>query len=166
MAAYDEDVHTDQLHLAIIRFNMQAATFEFLREPDAIRLDAPRPNRCEIVDNRVCVFRVDQPTYFASYKFDERWQLVNRQVYLSAEANVRLSCLSHFYLACSRLWIHEFDSFDFYEKTGLACLKQIRYIERGHTALHSLSLKPLPKALDGLQDQAEKSNPKKVICAR
>ena len=112
------------------------------------------------------MFGRNKPAYFASYKFDERWQLVNRQVYLSAEANIRLSRMSRFYFACSRLWISEFDSYFDNSKSDVARLKQIRFIERGHTALHSMSLKPLPKAFDGLQDQAEKSNPKKVIYAR
>ena len=103
LAAYNRDYYTEQLRLAIIRFNMQAASFEFLRKPVAIQLDAPRNVECAIVDNRVCVFRVDQPAYFASYKFDERWQLVDRQVHLSEEANVQLFSLSRHYFACSRL---------------------------------------------------------------
>ena len=77
---------------------MQAATFEFLREPDAIRLDAPCPSLCEIVDKRVCVFKIDPPAYLASYKFDERWQLVDRQVHLSEEANIQLPTVSSFTL--------------------------------------------------------------------
>ena len=88
LATYHDDVNPEWLYLAIIRFNMQAAILEFLREPGAIRLDVPRFVNCEIVDNLVCVFRANQPAYFASYKFDECWQLVDRQVHLSAEANI------------------------------------------------------------------------------
>ena len=146
---------------------MQAATFEFLREPVKIRLDAPRFGRCEIVDNRVCVFRQrDQTAYFASYKFDERWQLVDRQVVLNAEANIQLPILSEFYFARSRLWNYDFVTNVNESKPDLAHLKQIRFIESGHTALHSLPLESLPKAFDNLQHRVKKSSSKKVICAR
>ena len=165
LAVYEKYVCKSRLYLAIIRFNMQAATFEFLREPVESRLDAPR-SRCKIIDNLFCVFRSFQPAYFASYKFDERWQLVDCQVHLSQEANVQLYPTSLFCFACSRLWISNFVMYSGFGKLYLAELKQISFIERGHTELHSLSLKPLPKALDDLQDQAEKSNPKMVICAR
>ena len=70
-----------------------------------------------------------------------------------------------FYFACSRLWIFDFDLSDYDYKPDLKHLEQIRFIERSHAALHSLSLKPLPKAFDDLQYRAMKSNPKEVICA-
>ena len=166
LPAYDRDCYTEQLDLAIIRFNIQAATFKFLRKPVSILLDEPHFVKCEIIDNLVCVFRHGQPAYFASYKFDKRWQLVEGQVHLSQEANVRLCCTSLFYFACSRLWIYDFDSDVNDTKTDLAQLKQIRFIERGHTELHSLSLEPLPKALRNLQHRAKKRKSKKVNCAR
>ena len=166
LAVYNAYVYKSRLDLAIIRFNMQAATFEFLLEPVGIGLDTPPDGTCEIVDNLVCVFRVGQSAYFTSYEFDKCWKLVDRRVHLSEEANIQLPYMSRLYFACSRLWIYDFFTKFYNSKSDLAHLKQIRLIERGHTALHSLPLGPLPKALDDLQHRAKPSNPKKVICAR
>ena len=73
LAAFQRNDNTEWLHLAIIRFNMQAATYEFLREPFTVRVDVSRFIKCKVVDNLFCVLQPNQPAYFASYKFDEHW---------------------------------------------------------------------------------------------
>ena len=145
---------------------MQAATFKISQEPVDIPLGVLRFYKCEIVDNLAFMYTNEQPTYFASYKFDERWQLVDRQEYLSEEANIRLPLKSHLYFACSRLWMYNFKTrFGNYE-SNLAQLKQIRCIERSNTAPHSLSLEPLPQAIGSLEKRTNVENIKKKVGPR
>ena len=91
--------------------------------------------------------RKHRPAYFATFEINKRLQIVYHKVHLSAEANARLPNRARLYLACSHLWICNYD------QQSLAPMRynKICHIERGHTELHELSIEPLPKAIQRLR---------------
>ena len=67
----------ESLFLSVLRFDMQVATFELVREPIDVPFDWWNASYW-IVDCVLCIVQFGAPAYFKIYKFDERWQLAGR----------------------------------------------------------------------------------------
>ena len=130
----------ESLFLAVLRFDMQVATFELVREPIDVPFDWWNASYW-IVDCVLCIVQFGAPAYFKIYKFDERWQLVEdiQFCWPNSDFIPRLPGKMVDF-ACSRLWSYD----RIQHSDSLAPMTRIQYIECDESQLRDLCLEPLP----------------------
>ena len=106
IAAFDIiDEQHRRLRFSVLRFDMQAATFELVREPIFVPLNGPNV-KCRLMDRGFCIYDLGMPTYFSFYELDECWRLVERHRFWWPSSNLQWPRLKRINFACSRLWFY------------------------------------------------------------
>ena len=142
MAVYDNYDYGHRLHIAILSFNMNDATFKLLPKP--IEFDFRHERKiCDIFEKMVDIC---EPNSFGRIEF-ECYELVQHKLILRQRANIHRHRLERSYFACSRLWFYNFNV----EDKSIAQLASIKYIVPRSVELRNLSLEPLPAVFNELE---------------
>ena len=146
IATFDTIDEDEKLCVSVLRFDMQAATFELARRPIFVPFNGPNEN-CRLIDRVFCIYDLDMPTYFSFYELDECWRVVECHQFWWSSSNLQWPSDKMMHFACSRAW--------FYDRTqtsrSLDPMKRIQYIERDEPKIRECSLEPLPKQLAVLE---------------